>query len=126
MYRPPPLHSHSPPDRSAYQTSGSLGATPNASCEGRAGRVRFVSHRGKQILLVDAINCTGKEVTAIAGEVQRIVTAQPRNSVLVLSDLTGAQFSRNALTRMKEVAVFDRPHVKKSAMVGTESLPDVF
>jgi hypoxanthine phosphoribosyltransferase len=126
MYRSPPLRSHCPPDRSANQTSGSLVAASDVSSEGRARRVRWVSHRGKQILLVDAINCTGKEVTAIAGEVQRIVAAQPRNSVLVLSDLTGARFSRNALTRMKEVAVFDRPHVKKSAMVGTESLPDVF
>jgi hypothetical protein len=125
MYRPPPLRSQSPPDR-ANQTSGTLGAKPNASSEGRTGRVRFVSHRGKQILYVDATNCTGKEVIAIAGEVQRIVTTQPRNSVLVLSDLTGAQFSRNAVTRMKEVAVFDRPYVKKSAMVGTESLPEVF
>ena len=35
----------------------------------------------------------------IAGEVQRIVTAQPRSSTLTLSDFTGAQFSRAAVTR---------------------------
>jgi hypothetical protein len=40
----------------------------------------------------------------IASEVQRIVTAQPRNSVLTLSDLTGGEFRREAITRMKEVA----------------------
>ena len=89
-------------------------------------RVRFLTHRGKQILLVDLANCNAEEVTAIVGEVQRIVTAQPRESVLALNDLTGAQFSRDAVTRMKEVAVLDRPYVKRAAMVGAESLPKVF
>src|SRR5260370_30134210 len=50
----------------------------------------------------------------IASEVQRVVTAQPRNSVLTLSDLTGGEFRRDAITRMKEVAVFDRPYVKRA------------
>ena len=59
-------------------------------------------------------------------EVQRIVTAQPPKSVLTLSDLTGAQFSRTTITRMKEVAVFDRPYVKRAAFVGAQSLPKVF
>src|SRR5713101_7692264 len=89
-------------------------------------RVRFLPHQGKQILLADLANCNAEEVTAIVGEVQRIVTAQPRESVLALNDLTGAQFSRDAVTRMKEVAVLDRPYVKRAAMVGAESLPKVF
>jgi len=61
-----------------------------------------------------------------AAEAQRIVTAQPSKSVLTLSDLTGAQFSRDAVTRMKEVAVFDTPYVKRAALVAAESLPKVF
>jgi hypothetical protein len=89
-------------------------------------RVRFIRHHGKQVLLIDLTNCRAEEVKKIAGEVQRMVTAQPRKSVLTLSDLTGAQFSRDAFTRMKELAVFDRPYVKRAAMVGAESLPEVF
>jgi len=60
----------------------------------------------------------------IAVQAQRIVTAQLRNSTLILSDLTGVQFSRDAVTRIKEVAVFDRPYVKRAAIVGPESLPN--
>ena len=86
-------------------------------------RVRFVTHQGKQILFIDMTNCVSEEVMVIASEVQRIVTAQPRNSVLTLSDLTGGEFRRDAITRMKEVAVFDRPYVKRAAIVGAESLP---
>ena len=50
-------------------------------------RVRFVTHQGKQILLIDMTNCVSEEAMVIASEVQRVVTAQPRNSVLTLSDL---------------------------------------
>ena len=90
-------------------------------------RVRFITHQRKQILLVDLADCSAEEVIIeLLTQVQRIVTTQPRNSVLTLCDLTGTQFSRAAVTRMKEVAVFDRPHVKRAAMVGAESLPKVF
>jgi hypothetical protein len=89
-------------------------------------RVRFITHQGKQILFIDVTNCTAEDVIELLTEVQRIVTAQPPKSVLTLSDLTGAQFSRATITRMKEVAVFDRPYVKRAAFVGALSLPKVF
>jgi len=47
-------------------------------------------------------------------------------SVLTLADFTGAQIDKNVATRLKEVLVLDRPYVKRSAWVGTESLPHVF
>ena len=89
-------------------------------------RVRFITHQGKQILFIDVTNCAADEVVELLTEVQRIVTAQPPKSALTLSDLTGAQFSRAAITRMKEVAVFDRPYVKRAALVGAQSLPRVY
>ena len=89
-------------------------------------RVRFVHHHGTPILLVDVSHCPADEVSKVAREVQRIVTTQPRKSVLILSDLTAAQFSRDTVTCLKEVAVFDRPYVKRAALVGAESVPEVF
>jgi hypothetical protein len=89
-------------------------------------RVCFITHQGKQILFMDATNCGAEELIELLTQVQRIVTAQPRNSVLALGDFTGAGFSRAAVTRMKEVAVFDRPYVKRAALVGAQSLPNVF
>jgi len=89
--------------------------------------VRFITHQGRRILFIDLTNCGAEEAMEILDEVKRVVTAQPRNSVLTLGDLTGAQLSRAAITRMKEVAVFDRPYVKRAAIVvGAESLPNVF
>jgi hypothetical protein len=89
-------------------------------------RVHFMTHQGEQILLVDLTNRSAEEVIELLTETQRIVTAQPRNSVLTLGDFSGAQFSRAAVIRMKEVAVLDRPYVKRSALVGTQSLPKVY
>ncbi len=51
------------------------------------------------------------------------MTVNPPGSVLVLTDFTGAAFDRGALLAMKKTAVFDKPFVKKSALIGTEDLP---
>jgi hypothetical protein len=63
---------------------------------------------------------------AIARAVPETVTAQPRGSVLLLADFSGASFDHEALQAMKESAVFDKPYVKKSAWVGADNLPPVF
>jgi hypothetical protein len=46
--------------------------------------------------------------------------------VLTLADFTGAEIDKSVATRVKEVLVLDRPYVKRSAWVGTQSLPHVF
>lgn len=89
-------------------------------------RIRFIEHQGKKILLIDISNCSAAEVKRIGGLVPKFVTAHPKGSLLLLADFTGAEFDREAVTTMKEGAVFDRPHIKKSAWVGTDNLPKVF
>jgi hypothetical protein len=89
-------------------------------------RVRFIAHHSKQILLVDVSHCSAAQVGKIIGALPEIVTTHPRNSVLILSDFTGASFDQEAIRAMKEAAVFDKPFVKKSAWVGAENFPDVF
>ena len=54
------------------------------------------------------------------------MTAQQSGSVLILTDFAGASFDRDALMSIKETAVFDKPFVKKSVLIGTESLPPEF
>jgi hypothetical protein len=89
-------------------------------------RIRFISHKGKKILLVDCSNCTADEVGQLAEIVPRRVTTQPHGSVLLLADLTGVKFDKKIVERIKPSLVFDRPHLKRSAWVGTESLPKIF
>ena len=89
-------------------------------------RIRWISFSGTEILQVDCSNCTADQVQKIAQQVPDFVTVRPRNSVLVLADFTGASFSKDALRTMKETTVFDKPFVRKSALIGTQSLPRQF
>ena len=87
-------------------------------------RIRLIPHQGKQILLVDLSNCSAAEVEKIIRSLPEFVTSRPRNSVLILSDFTGASFDQDTIRAMKESAVFDKPYIKKSAWVGAESMPE--
>jgi hypothetical protein len=89
-------------------------------------RIGFIEHQRKQILLVDMSHCTPAEVAKIALLVPSYVTSEPRGSVLLLADFSGAEFDRVAIDRLKESTVFDRPHLKRSAWVGIDKLPHVF
>ena len=89
-------------------------------------RIRFIDHHGKRVLLVDFSNCPADKVEKIARAVPDYVTVNPRGSVLVLTDFTGTVFDRDAVRAVKETAVFDKPFVKKSALIGTEDLPASF
>jgi len=89
-------------------------------------RIRFVNRQGKRILLVDLSQCTAREAEENVRRVPDVVTAEPRGSVLILTDFKGSSFDSAALRAIKETAVFDKPFVKKSALVGTLSLPREF
>jgi hypothetical protein len=89
-------------------------------------RIRFIKHKGKVILLADFSGLTAEEFMPLLNEVQRKVAPLPANSALTLGDFTGAHIDKAVAMRMKEVLVFDRPHVKRTAWVGVESLPKVF
>jgi hypothetical protein len=89
-------------------------------------RIRFIDHRGRQILIVDLSNCPANEFEKLVRQVPDHVTVQPLGSVLVLTDFTGAVFDRDAIRAVKETAVFDKPYIKKSALVGTETFPRDF
>lgn len=89
-------------------------------------RIRFITHLNKKILLLDFSHCSAKEVLKLLPEVQDVITSEPRDSVLALADFTGAQVRREVADRIKQTLVFDRPHVKRAAWVGTEKIPKVF
>ena len=78
-------------------------------------RIRFITYKGKKILLVDCTNATSEELQKLARLVPAYVTAEPRGSVLLLADFTGAKVDKNIVERIKPALVIDRPHLKRSA-----------
>src|SRR5580658_6389987 len=89
-------------------------------------RIRFITHQGKQILLIDLSNCSPDKVDRIFRTVPDLVTTHPLGSVLILSDFTGASFDEEAIRVMQQTAVFDKLYIKRSAFVGTENFPPAF
>jgi hypothetical protein len=89
-------------------------------------RIRFIKHRGQAIMLIDLSGLAPDQIIVIVNEAQRKIAALPVNSVLTLADFTDSHVDKAAATRIKEALTLDRPHVKRSAWVGTESLPKVF
>jgi hypothetical protein len=89
-------------------------------------RLRFIKHKGHAIYLVDFSHCAPKELLLLLDQVRADVARHAPGSLLTLADLTEAQIDKHVATRVKEVLVLDRPYVKRSAWVGTESLPAVF
>ena len=89
-------------------------------------RIRFITHKGKQVLLVDVTNCTTEEMIKLARMVPKYLADETSGSVLLLADFTGSKFDKAAVESLKEAAVYDRPHLKRSAWVGTEGLPKIF
>lgn len=91
-----------------------------------AERLYFIKHKGHPIFVFDFSHCTTKEMLLLLDQVKASVARHAPGSVLVLADFSGAQVDKAVATRIKEVLVFDRPYVKRSAWVGTDSLPHVY
>jgi hypothetical protein len=89
-------------------------------------RLRFVKHKGQAIFLIDFSHCGGKDMMLLLDQVRVSVARHEPGSVLTLADFSGAKIDKAVATKIKEVLVLDRPYVKKSAWVGTDSLPQVF
>jgi hypothetical protein len=89
-------------------------------------RVRFITHLGRRVLLMDLTNSSPEEILDTLDEVENVVAEQPPDSLLTLSDFTGAAFSKQAADRMKIVAAKNRSHVHRAAIVGLDSIPEVY
>jgi hypothetical protein len=84
-------------------------------------RVRFITHKGKQVLLLDYRDIASEQEMLVMIEDRKdIVAAQPKGSVLTVADITGAKFTRNEVERIKEANVYDLPYVKRAAVVGVD------
>jgi hypothetical protein len=98
----------------------------NVNAKSGEERLRFIKHKGHAIFLIDFTHCAAKELLVLLDLVRADIARHAPGSVLTLVEVAGAEIDKTIATRIKEVLVLDRPYVKRSAWVGTESLPQVF
>jgi hypothetical protein len=89
-------------------------------------RIHFFEHRGKQILLVDLSHANAHEILLLLDYLRVVVAQHPHESVVTLGDYTGATVDHEVAMKIKEVLTLDRPFVKRTAWIGTESIPHAF
>ncbi len=77
-------------------------------------------------MLLDFSQANAHEMHLLLEQVRITVARHARESLVTLADYTGATVDHAVATKLKEVLTFDRPFVKKTAWVGTESIPHAF
>lgn len=86
-------------------------------------RVRFIEHRGRQILLFDFANVTDPaEGLRHIAEAKAFVARQPPNSLRILTHVAGSRFNSDIVRALKDLAAHNKPYAKAGAVVGLTGL----
>ena len=85
-------------------------------------RITRIQYRNRDVLLVDASDCSAEDLAAVIDDVPRHVSSEPLGSVLIVGDFSRAVFTKETVERLKLAAVFDKAYLKKAAWVLTENL----
>jgi hypothetical protein len=89
------------------------------------GRCRFITHKGKQIYLIDIEGLTPDEVIRLIPVAARDIRAQPLGSVMTLVHVKGVKLEERMNNDLKELAAGNKPHVRLSAISGLSPLQRV-
>lgn len=88
-------------------------------------RIKWINHKGKQIVFLDFSKLLAHEVVDMLKAVENFyevnIVKPGKNDILILSDVTGAKIFGDSLTESKRVVKKYRPYSYKSAMVGLTS-----
>jgi hypothetical protein len=86
-------------------------------------RLEWITHKGRRILAVDFTGLTepAAALAAIA-EVRPVIAAEPLNSVLTLTNITGSTFDPTIVEALKQLTKDDKPYVRAAAVVGVTGL----
>ena len=87
-------------------------------------RSNWIEHKGKKIFYQDFSKhfYNSAAVKAELAEVQKVVLAEPENSVLVLSDLRDTNIGSDLLPTMNAASTATKNHVRKTAVLGVTGM----
>lgn len=88
-------------------------------------RSRFISHKGREIYLLDFSHCTLSEIGNVIDTAERDIQSQPPKSVMTLTHATGGKFDTPMMMKLKNLTKGNEPYVKVAAVVGVTGLQNV-
>ena len=97
-------------------------ASNHSKEKGSTQRVRFVEYKSKKILLLDFTKCELSDVMLVVHEARRVIDGAQDQSLLTLTDVTGAHFNPATTRVMKEFTSENKRFVRAGAVVGLTPL----
>jgi hypothetical protein len=89
-------------------------------------RVKFIEHQGQRILVQDLTDSvSAEENMGIFDRTQVISLSQPSRSVRLLTNVTNAHYSSQAVERLKQFSRTITPHMLASAAVGVTGIKKI-
>ena len=87
--------------------------------------VRFIEHKGCQILLIDFAECQPNEFLERIRYARSVIGRQLPNSVRTLTVVTKARFNAQVSEAIKEYTAHNKPYVRVAAVVGLSGLQEI-
>ena len=84
------------------------------------GHAKFIEFQGMRILSLDFMACELVDIVNVVQEAKKLISAEPKNSVLTLTNVTGAQYNAAVTRVMKEFTAYNKPFVIAGAVVGLD------
>ena len=88
-------------------------------------RIRFIQHKGAEILYIDFSECQVTEIFPLIAQAKAVIASRPRQSLLTLTDVTNTQHNDAVNQQMKSYTAHNKPYVKAAAVVGVEGLKKI-
>jgi hypothetical protein len=86
------------------------------------GSVKILEIKDQKVVLIDLCNAELPELVRVVQLAKEMIQAQPPESVMTLTDVTGAQATPAATRVLKEFVAGNRPFVKAAALVGVSGV----
>ncbi len=87
--------------------------------------VRFIEHKGCQILLIDFEACQPTETLERIRYARSVIGRQPLASTRTLTMVKNTRFNSQVSEAMKEYTAHNKPFVRAAAVVGLSGLQEI-
>ncbi len=84
--------------------------------------VGIVEHKGKDVTVVDISHCAPADSVRLLKQAIPLVKRQPKNSVLLLTNVENTVYDRDVFPHIKDYVVSNIPFIKGSAVVGIDGM----
>jgi hypothetical protein len=88
-------------------------------------RVKFITHRGREILSIDLSQATAEEFLATMNLARELIAKQPYASLRTLTNVNGVRYRSEVGTAVREFVAHNKPYVRAGAVIGLDALKTI-